>query len=663
MSFYTKFKNNTTKSFLQKAFIYIYRAVKNTVNERLDLYLGTTIKNHVLISNNSYFILDKMDLDGLDLEECSYIFHKYLNHEFDLLGSGWRNVNKGSSNGIYKEIDWHRDIVHGFRFNNKTWYKKIVKTIAKGVDIKRPWELGRLQHLPQLALFSKLDSNNTKLGLNEFKNQIIDFDDNNPARIGVNWTCTMDVAIRIANILIAYDMFKTLDSENTLNDEFHSRMSRMTCEHGLHIRNNLEKINERRNNHYLSNIVGLLFVSLYLEADKTTNEWLDFSINQLIIETEFQFYNDGGNFESSASYHALSSELVLYATSFLLSISGQRIQKLKSYLSIRNLKSNYTIGNDRIIFPFKHIEKLNKIGCFLICITNEHGISLNYGDNDNGKLFKFSPIGRFVSKDEYLREYELEDDMAPSEKSIWVEDELNFSPLLAIFSKVFNKKSTSKLSKFEYSIFKELESIPLFNEDKSAKADVSVKANTLDLAYNNQIDYELSVTSAPNTIAFYDSGVYLIKSDDFLFAIYATPLGQNGYGGHKHSDILSCELYSNGKWLIRDPGTYCYTSEPDVRDFYRSTLAHNAPLINGANPIVFTSPFSSDANCIIEVVCEENKISIVMTTDDIIIMRVVKFDNGLLTINDKANRPFEYSNFNYVSTGYGKRHKVKELGI
>lgn len=663
MSFYSKFKSNTTKYFLQKAIIYIYRSVTNIVNERLDLYLGTGIKTHVLISNNSYFILDNMDLEGLDLEECSYIFNKYLNHEFDLLGSGWRNVNKGSSNGLYKEIDWHRDIVHGFRFNNKTWYKKIVKTIVKGVDIKRPWELGRLQHLPQLAIFSKLDSNNTNSGIIEFKNQIIDFDDNNPPRIGVNWACTMDVAIRISNVLIAYDMFKVLDSESTLNEEFHTRISRMTFEHGLHIRNNLEKINERRNNHYLSNIVGLLFVSFYLEGDKTTNEWLDFSINQLIIETEFQFYNDGGNFESSASYHGLSSELVLFATSFSLSISGQRVQQLKSYQSIKNTKSNYTIENNKVTFPSNHIEKLKKIGEFLICITNEHGISLNYGDNDNGRLFKFSPRGRFVSKNEYLREYELEDNMPSIEKTIWVEDELNFSPLLAIFSKVFNKKSTSILSKFEYSIFKELDSIPLFNEGKVTKAVVRVKENAFDLEYNNQIDYELSVSSEPKTIAFYDSGVYIIKSDDFLFAIYATPLGQNGFGGHKHSDLLSCELYSNGKWLLRDPGTYCYTSEPDERDLYRSSLAHNAPLINGANPIVFTSPFSSAANFTIEVICKENYIAIVMTTEDIIVERVVKFINGLLSISDKANKRFEYGDFNYISTGYGKRHKVKELGV
>ncbi|MEZ7879117.1 MAG: hypothetical protein QMC11_02655, partial [Rhodospirillales bacterium] len=70
-----------------------------------------------------------------------------------------------------------------------------------GVDIKIPWELARLQHLPQLALaYSDQRSQNL---VDEFQNQTLDFMSANPPRYGVNWVCTMDVAIRAANLILA----------------------------------------------------------------------------------------------------------------------------------------------------------------------------------------------------------------------------------------------------------------------------------------------------------------------------------------------------------------------------------------------------------------------------------------------------------------------------
>ena len=46
--------------------------------------------------------------------------------------------------------------------------------------------------------------------------------------------------------------------------EFKKEFFRSIYEHGLHIMKNLEWNEELRGNHYLSNIVGLLFVAAYL---------------------------------------------------------------------------------------------------------------------------------------------------------------------------------------------------------------------------------------------------------------------------------------------------------------------------------------------------------------------------------------------------------------
>ena len=64
-----------------------------------------------------------------------------------------------------------------------------------------------------------------------------------------------------------------------------------------------------------------------------------------------------------------------------------------------------------------------------------------------------------------------------------------------------------------------------------------------------------------------------------------------GYGGgHGHPDRLHLTLHANGRHWLPDPGTGSYVS-PDLF-WYRSTLAHNAPRLDGA------SQPARDAECV-----------------------------------------------------------------
>ena len=156
-------------------------------------------------------------MDSLNTIPQTIINH-YLSHQFDLLGSGWSRVfygrtcrglldsqyvmgseinidNKGNwlrnrinkSNLNYSQkiwnmldssyvpIDWHLDFISGYRWSEKVWYKSIEYGHKEGVDIKVPWELSRMQHLPQLGLKAltlndSLDKKN--LLIDEFRNQV-----------------------------------------------------------------------------------------------------------------------------------------------------------------------------------------------------------------------------------------------------------------------------------------------------------------------------------------------------------------------------------------------------------------------------------------------------------------------------------------------------------
>mgnify|MGYP003337307296 CR=1 FL=1 len=58
-------------------------------------------------------------------------------------------------------------------------------------------------------------------------------------------------------------------------------------------------------------------------------------------------------------------------------------------------------------------------------------------------------------------------------------------------------------------------------------------------------------------------------------------VGTNGFGNHKHNDLLSFEYHHDGVALVVDPGSYVYTSDFDARNRFRSTAYHNTLQLDG----------------------------------------------------------------------------------
>jgi len=223
-------------------------------------------------------------------------------HKFDLLGSG--KVNLG------EKINWHCDFKSGYCWNPKTFYLDIKYGDKKGVDVKVPWELSRFQHLVTLgeAYWFTGDKRYTK----EFINEIDDWIENNPPQYGVNWKCTMDVAIRVCNWILGYYFFK--DSEE-ITDEFLIKFLKSLLIHGKHIERNLEKSwRGFTSNHYLSDITGLVYLGIFFKDTKIGQKWLNFGIKELKKEIKKQVYPDGCDFEASTCYHRLVLELFFFST-------------------------------------------------------------------------------------------------------------------------------------------------------------------------------------------------------------------------------------------------------------------------------------------------------------------------------------------------------------
>lgn len=97
------------------------------------------------------------------------------------------------------------------------------------------------------------------------------------------------------------------------------------------------------------------------------------------------------------------------------------------------------------------------------------------------------------------------------------------------------------------------------------------------------------------TSRFFNCGGYFVmrdgwdETDNFLL-IDAGPMGALT-GGHSHADTLSVEVAALGKTILVDSGTYSYHESEKIRNYFRSTLAHNTLSIDRKSSSEFGRKF------------------------------------------------------------------------
>lgn len=81
------------------------------------------------------------------------------------------------------------------------------------------------------------------------------------------------------------------------------------------------------------------------------------------------------------------------------------------------------------------------------------------------------------------------------------------------------------------------------------------------------------IPSPPTRSTLYPEGGFgILRSDRMHVVTDVGPIGLHG-----NNDTLAYTLTVDGTPVVIDPGTYCYTRNPAIRNQLRSTAAHNAP--------------------------------------------------------------------------------------
>ncbi len=464
-------------------------------------------------------------------EICDHL-SPWLTHEnisYALRARG-RNVNlanrKRSEEALktlspdYVRVDWQRDPVSGYLWNNRCWHSSIRYGNRYGVDIKLPWEFARGHHLVELAALATDETRD--LCWRAFRDEVTDFYANNPPGFGVQWACTMDVGIRVANWLLAQDLFK---SQGCIDETFDALLTDSIWDHGQFIADNLEWNKDLRGNHYFANICGLLFTALYLPENEKTNSWLKFGTSQLIGELSLQFNPDCSNFESSTAYHALVLEMAVYTCALLWGTDHARLVRAgktdaKAWVGYPGTRANTETWPPEGELPAWLGEKLMGAVQFMAASAFADGTPFLIGDNDSGRFVRigttpFDPLTQAREFENYLQE---------RTKSSFV------STLLA---------------------------------QLGAPRGVQM------LLHNGKQH------------SFPDFGLYRFCGNGYSVWVRCGDVGQNGFGGHAHNDQLSVLAEFDGLAFFIDPGTATYTRDQSLRNRNRSTAYHNTLFVSG----------------------------------------------------------------------------------
>jgi glycosyltransferase involved in cell wall biosynthesis len=421
---------------------------------------------------------------------------RILDGHLDLLG--YRDVVAGNPPA------WHRDPVHARSARRVYWADVPYLDPAIG-DHKVVWEINRHQHFLTLGTAYWLTHDARYRDV--FVTHLEDWLRENPPLTGINWASMLELAFRALSWTWAVEFFAAGAAGDTspwLVDLLVALDVQLS-----HIANNLSTYFSP-NTHLSGEALALYAVSTAFPELRRSSARAATGRAVLLRESERQVLGDGGHAELSAHYHRYSTDFYLLAC-----------------LIARAAGDDAAAAFERTA---------HRQASFLRTIADDEGRLPLIGDDDGGRLFRFS------------------------DRPAW-----DASTTLSVSASVLSDVSLA-VRPADTEVFWIL-------GERPEGADPGTRRITWRSRLLAESGYFVSRSSGGNHLVF-DAGPH-----GFL------------NGGHAHSDALSVDLTVRGRPLLIDPGTATYTIDRSARDRYRSARMHNTVVIDGCDPSIPAGPF------------------------------------------------------------------------
>ncbi len=302
-----------------------------------------------------------------------------------------------------------------------------------------------------------------------------------------------------------------------LQSQFWRKLLAALHQHGEYVYAQREWNPVARSNHYLACVVGLLCAGVVFRDTNGGRRWLEFGRRALCDEMAAQVHEDGVAHEGSTGYHSFVTELML--------TGALPVARLDALEHGKNGSSGSPRAQLTAAWDAGFVAKLERMLDFCAVLNAGRAAPPIWGDCDDGRVLPFCP--REAETSQHLlalgRELFARED--------WPAGHACGEPLFRLSPAAFTKSAGAQ------------------------------------------------PTSAAANRAFPGAGFYCFASQRLRGSIRCGPLGVNGWANHAHCDQLHIELCCDGQLIVADPGAYAYSGEPDERNRFRSTRAHNTPYV------------------------------------------------------------------------------------
>jgi hypothetical protein len=269
---------------------------------------------------------------------------------FDLLG--YRRLSFGNP------IDWRLDPVWGRQSPRVHWSRIDALDASLVGDSKIVWELNRHQWVVALAQAWALtrDERYAEACIAAIDSWL----EANPPGTGINWTSSLEVAIRLISWCWILVLLRDLPS---LSGKWTMKTLSAIWLHAAHVRRYLSYYFSP-NTHLTGEALGLVYAGVLFEEFLDAPRWREVGTRILIDECRRQVSHDGVHFEQSTCYHQYTVEIYLH---FLL-------------LAARN----------GLTVPTSVAASVGRMVEFLLAIRQPDGSIPAVGDADGGTLLPLS---------------------------------------------------------------------------------------------------------------------------------------------------------------------------------------------------------------------------------------------------------------------------------
>lgn len=242
---------------------------------------------------------------------------KFYNLQFNFLG-GYFSYNE--------KINWQADPITGKEYPNCFYQAIDIFSNDEVKDIKYVCEVNRHQYLIDLAKAYFFTGNE------KYAQRVVDiwYDwmNNNPYKIGVNWTCGLEVGVRSYSWI--WSFFFLLDSD-LVDEKFINSFLRALYLHGKYLSEN-QSFYSSPYNHLIGETSALYMIGWLFPEFPEASRWAHSAWKTLVSQIGNQFHPDGMSVEQASFYHYFTLGFYLMPIIIRLQNQAPVPEKVMNYL-------------------------------------------------------------------------------------------------------------------------------------------------------------------------------------------------------------------------------------------------------------------------------------------------------------------------------------------